>query len=54
MIKNLLQTGTVFDYATDKDSSYADDLLNLEVADDALVVTDNADSDSDMSFEDER
>lgn len=50
MIQNLLNTGTVFDYATD-DTSYADDLLEVDIADDVIEVTD---SDPEMDFEDEK
>jgi hypothetical protein len=50
MTQNLLQTGTVFDYATD-DYSYADDILDLDIADDTIEVSD---SESDMCFEDEK
>jgi len=51
MVQNLLNTGTVFDYATDDDSSYADDILDLDIADDTIEVTD---SDPEMDFEDEK
>lgn len=50
MVQNLLQTGTVFDYATD-DTSYADDLLAVDIADDTIEVSD---LDLDMDFEDEK
>ncbi len=50
MVQNLLNTGTPFDYASDNDSSYSDDLLNLDIPDDIEIT----DSDSDMEFEDEK
>ena len=49
MVKNLLQTGTPFNYSSD-DANYSDDLLNLDIADDLEVFED----DKDMGFEDER
>lgn len=54
MIQNLLNTGTPFDYATDNDSSYADDLLNLDIADNNTIEVNDAEPDSDMTFEDEK
>lgn len=53
MIQNLLHTGTPFDYATD-DSSYADDLLDLDIADNNTIEVNDAEPDSDMTFEDEK
>ena len=50
MVKNLLQTGTVFNYSAN-DKSYADDLLNLDISD-TIEVKDEPDT-SDKTFEDE-
>ena len=48
MVRNLLNTGTVFDYSSD-DKNYSDDLLQLDIS--------NTEVDSkinyDLTFEDE-
>jgi hypothetical protein len=53
MVQNLLQTGTPFAYHKD-DSSYADDLLDLDIADNNTIEVNDLESDEDMDFEDEK
>lgn len=50
MVKNLLNTGTVFNYSAN-DKNYADDLLNLEISD-TIEVKDDPEGE-DKTFEDE-
>lgn len=52
MLKNLLQTGTVFDYSAD-DQSFVDDLLSADVGNIIQIHDGQAETSLDKSFEDE-
>lgn len=52
MIRNLLNTGTVFDYSAD-DQSFVDDLLDLDI-ENSIEITDGIEEvPHDKTFEDE-
>ena len=50
MVKNLLNTGAVFDYSAD-DQSFTDDLLNTDFNDSVKINETSADAEE--TFEDE-
>lgn len=52
MIKNLLNTGTVFDYSAD-DQSFVDDLLNVDLQIPFEVTDGIGDAHHEKTFEDE-